>query len=63
MRIFAIIVSVTLTLAATAPARVVSLGGEPRGALPPMSKAVALVVGFASKKVVDYALRRFEKVA
>ena len=33
------------------------------GAIPPMSKAVAFVIGFASKKIVDYALRRFEKPA
>jgi uncharacterized protein YfaS (alpha-2-macroglobulin family) len=34
MRVFATVVSVTLTLAATAPARVVSFGGEPLAALP-----------------------------
>jgi len=34
MRAFATVVSVTLTLAATAPARVVSLGGEPPAASP-----------------------------
>jgi len=54
MRAFAIVVFVTLTLAATAPARVVSFGDEPSAALPEYDVAGDAKDGTVLADVRDY---------
>ena len=54
MRIFATIVSITLTLAAVTPARVVSFGGEPPAALPEYAVAASATDDTVLADVKDY---------